>query len=309
MDQEEKKKALAIVQGLISQGFAVSGDMLFDLEFDEIPMLMEPILPKVGLVGFFGSSDTGKSAFLRQLSIAISSEANDFLGFKLNLQHGSCLYVTTEDDHYATSALIRKQSNQNRESLKNVRFLFDTQDLVDKLEDELDVEPVDLVIIDAYSDVFRGDMNQAASVRSFLNGFSELANRRECLIIFLHHSGKGRQNSAPGKDNILGSQGFESKMRLVAEFRTDLEDPNLRHLCIVKGNYMKVDDKRKSFALHLNDNMIFTNTGDRVPFEDLVPTELRGAIHDPVIVKKVMQLSKEGFSTRKIEEELSVHVY
>lgn len=304
MTIEEKENNSARVLELLSEGYSIPGDMLFDLEIDEIPMLLAPLLPKIGLAGFFGTSDTGKSAFLRQLAMAVSSGDKDFLGFKLNLTHKKALYVTTEDDYLATTALIRKQSNYNREAVKNIRFLFDSNELADKLEEELGEEPVDLAVIDAYSDVFRGDMNQAASVRGFLTKFSEMANRHECLMIFLHHSGKGRQNSVPGKDNILGSQGFESKMRLVAELRADSNDGNLRHLCIVKGNYIKVDEKHKSFALRLNENMTFDNTGDRIPFDDLVPTDLRGAIHNPDIVNQVMRLSKSGLSTRQIEEEL-----
>ena len=43
----------------------ITGEMLLNKNIKEIPSLLEPLLPKSGLVCLAGSSDTGKSAFLR----------------------------------------------------------------------------------------------------------------------------------------------------------------------------------------------------------------------------------------------------
>ncbi|WP_439582419.1 AAA family ATPase [Dyadobacter bucti] len=304
---EAKAEATKLqVQKLLSTGQAIPGDLLYDLEIENLPMLAAPIFPKVGLVGFVGSSDTGKSAFLRQFAIAISKGSTHFLGAALTPTHGRAIYVTTEDDHIATSHLLRKQSGGDRDSLKNIRFIFDSEDLTEYLDIELEESPADCVIIDAYSDVLRGDMNQANNVRAFLNRYAELAVKHECLFIFLHHTGKGKQNYAPSKDNVLGSQGFEAKMRLVIEFRTDPKDKELRHLCIVKGNYTKADDKAKSYILRFDNNLTFHFTGKRADFEDLNATaEERGLINNSEVIKVVMQYQEEGMTMRKISEELS----
>jgi len=52
--------------------YVYTGEQLLDLDIQEVPMLLEPLLPQEGVAAFAGSSDTGKSAFLRQLACAIS---------------------------------------------------------------------------------------------------------------------------------------------------------------------------------------------------------------------------------------------
>ncbi len=60
-------------------------------------------------------------------------------------------------------------------------------------------------------------------------------------------------------------------MRLVIELRADLLDPSLRHLCIVKGNYLPASYKKESYVLQFDEgNFVFSNTGERMPFEMLV---------------------------------------
>jgi RecA-family ATPase len=112
----------------------------------------------VGLLALAGSSDTGKSSILRQFAIAVSLADAEFLGWKLNLKHNSAIYVSTEDDELAVNYLLNKQTRSrglppNR--YKNLRFLFDTTRLLEKLDKELSRQKTDCVIIDAFTDVLR----------------------------------------------------------------------------------------------------------------------------------------------------------
>ena len=58
-------------------------------------------------------------------------------------------------------------------------------------------------------------------------------------------------------------------MRLVMELKSDMADDNLKHLCIVKGNYLPATEKNESYNLRFTDNMTFINTGGRTPIESL----------------------------------------
>jgi len=87
----------------------------------------------------------------------------------------------------------------------------------------------------------------------------------------LHHTGKRTENLEPSKNNAIGSQGFEAKMRLVLELRLDRAEPDLRHLCIVKGNYLPQFEKTASYVVSMDDNFVFSDTGNRVQFDELVP--------------------------------------
>jgi hypothetical protein len=233
-----------------------------------IPCLIEPIIPKIGIFTLVGSSDTGKSMLLRQLALSIAN-GTDFLGFKVNSNTGKVIFVATEDDHVSTSYLLRKQSN-SIEGLENILFNFETENIPEFLENELSKNQTDLVIIDAWSDVFGQNLNDSALIRQTLNIYKSISHKYNCAIGFLHHVGKRTQKLAPSKDNILSGQGFEAKMRLVLDLRVDNENPDYRHLSIVKGNYLGSEFKTSSYKLLFDkDTFLFSNTGERVMFEEL----------------------------------------
>jgi len=250
----------------------ITGDMLIDDEIEEIPTLIYPILQQQGLVALVGSSDVGKSTFLRQLAISIATGRTDFMGFEIKAKHHSVVYVSSEDDEISIRFLLTKQKkslNIPKEVFRPLRYVFETDEIIQKVSTSLEKQPADMVIVDAFADLYGGNMNQSNDVRCFLEDYSNLAKKHECLIVFLHHTGKRTEELIPSKNNILGSQGFEAKMRTVIEIRKDFSNPSLRHLCIVKGNYLPSEYKNQSFVLKFDDNMLFHNQNQRVPFEQL----------------------------------------
>jgi RecA-family ATPase len=162
--------------------------------------------------------------------------------------------------------------------------------------------PADMVIIDTFSDVYDGDMNQANKVRSYIQKFKEIANRHKTLIVFNHHCGKKNDFRPPHKDNLLGSQGFESCMRTVIELRKDFGDTTKRHMCIVKGNYIPESFKNSSYKLEFSFDQGFMYTGERVTFEKLI--KVTSGEKDG-LQERVLLLKKEGLSYSKIAEKLT----
>lgn len=271
----------------------VTGEMLLMKQIHEIPTLVEPLLPKVGLACLAGSSDTGKSALLRQLVMSVTARLPTFLGMKLNVLYGCSYYISTEDDETATAYLLSRQNSELDIApleLRDLRFIFESENIVAELDKRLAVHPADLVVIDCFSDLYTGNMNESNQVRLFLNQYSQLANKYQCLIIFLHHCGKRTENFMPSKHNLLGSQAFEAKMRLVLELRSDVADKTAKHLCCVKGNYLSADYKTESIKLRFSKYLTFRETGERVPFESLVP--ISGDVDDKYNL--TMQLKSEG---------------
>ncbi|MFC2121111.1 AAA family ATPase [Bacteroidota bacterium] len=283
--------------------YIIGADELLNNEIEDIPYLWKPFFPKVGLVGLVGGSDTGKSSFLREFAMALTSKEEKYIGYKLEPEHNSVLYVSTEDDSYAISSLIKKQKIKGKESsdYKNLNFIFDTTDLKSNIEEELSRMPYDCFIIDAFADIYNRDLNRVNEVRSFLQGFSNIANKYKLLVIVLHHTGKGKEYSKPSKNSILGSQGFEAKMRMVADLRVDPNDPDLRHFSIIKGNYMNGEYKKESHVLEFI-NLKFTNTGKRVPIDEIFQSEDRpDRSEEKAFVK---ELRGKGKSLRDIEKEM-----
>lgn len=55
---------------------------------------------------------------------------------------------------------------------------------MEELDKRLSAKPADLVIVDCFSDLYMGSMNESNQVRLFLNQYSQLASKHKCLIIF-----------------------------------------------------------------------------------------------------------------------------
>ncbi|MDD7913185.1 AAA family ATPase [Polaribacter ponticola] len=275
---------------------------LLNLNIESVPKLVEPFFQKSGLASLVGTSDTGKSTFLRQLALSIVLQKEDFIGFKLKPKHNKVIYVSTEDGAFSVSHSIRKQiksitdKNDDLDLIKNLTFLFDTDNLYERLEDMITESPVDLIIIDAFTDVFSNELNSNTQVRNFLNTYDSLAKKNDCLVVFLHHTGKRTQNNKPSKDSIIGSQAFEAKMKVVLEIRSNSKSHNLKDLWVLKSNFLENDQKNQSHILNFSNDLTFSNTGQKGS------KSIKAKSNNKEILNKVIELHSAGNSFRKIEE-------
>lgn len=287
--------------GILQQAEAeTTGEQLLLSEIKEIPTLVYPFLQQTGLACLAGSSDTGKSSILRQLAVAIVTGENNFLGFQINAKHRSVIYVSTEDLERETAYLLSRQTQRYKpELLKGLRFVFDIENLYSKLDKRLTNKPADLVIIDCFADAYGSDLKDTQRIRNYLHPFQELAQKHQCLFLFLHHTGKRTENFEPSKNNLLSGQGFEAKMRLVIELRADTLNPLHRHLCIVKGNYLPASYKKESYVLQFDEqNFVFSNTGERMPFELLV--KQADTDNSKAKYEQAKELKEQGYSYEQI---------
>jgi RecA-family ATPase len=126
--------------------------------------------------------------------------------------------------------------------------------------------------------------------------YNNIANEFGVTVIFLHHTKKASAGMAPNKNSILGSQGFEAKMRSVLMLTKDDSDESLRHLCVIKNNYIPESSKSMSYVLRFNEYLSFENTGDQVPLNELASEEW---------IPMAKQMKDDGKSYRQISGELS----
>lgn len=305
--REYQEKASKIIEDAMYDIPNANGKELLNDDIEEIPKLIYPIFHRVGVAGLIGSSDTGKSAMLRDMAVSVVT-GRDFLGWKVDAIHKRAYYVSTEDDKMAISHLLKKQNNDynlSPQELENLVYIFETDNLVDRLEKELRNKPADLVIIDAFADVFTGQLYETNRVRAFLNDFSQLAQRHGCLIVFLHHTNKRSDEIAPSKHNALGSQGFEAKMRLMIELKSDIQTNNLKHFCIVKGNYLSHKFKTHSYLIKFTENMTFSNTEQRIHYDLLYQNKERVEVIESEY-KEIMKMKQQGLTHEEIGKELGV---
>ena len=237
-----------------------SGNDLMNLPEDTTPNLWEPFMCKQGLVALTGSSDVGKSSFLRDLAIAIALKETSFLDHPLNVQHGKVIYYTTEENQSSISSALKKQKDRiGKQDLSGLKYIFSMEDPWKVILGELKASPTDVVMIDCFADIFEGRLNDNGDVRAFLQDINTVCIETGCLFILLHHNGKRTELNAPDKNNIIGSQGFEAKSRLCMDLRKEAD--GTRTLWFTKGNNIPDSMKKEGLKLKFDENQHFTLIG------------------------------------------------
>ena len=279
--------------------FLIGADVIKNKNYKEVEYLVDKLIPRGTLCALVGESDTGKSSLLRQLAVSMVYGDEDFLGFKMKSSCNNVLYVSTEDGEMATSVWLNKYFGQEKSEddiLSRLNFIFSTDGIISNLRDSVKKNCIDLIIVDSYADLFTGSMNNSNEVRGFLNQYDNLVNEFGTTVIFLHHTKKSSAGSRPNKNNILGSQGFEAKMRSVMMLTKDNDNKSHRHLCVVKNNYMPETNKSESFVLKFNERLAFDNTGERVDLDELI---------DEDYLKEAKELKDGGETIRAITNKLN----
>ena len=236
--------------------------------------LMPPILPQNGCAVLAGKPDTGKSQFARQLCIEIASESNKFLDFDLTPNRKKALYVATEDDIDSVKFLTDRQYKGLYKPFNdNLRFIFadvlTQEEIFNTLKKELAQEPVDLVVVDSFGDIFKNsDSNNNMAMRNTVKDYDRLAKKYDCLILFVHHINKGGYRQSPGQEHIQGGSGLVQKVRLALQLSEG--DGDIRYLSVVKGNYCPKQYKSNSLELLFSEQtFLFKNTGNILPTSEI----------------------------------------
>ena len=202
----------------------VSGYELINMGIEDVPMFWGRYFAKTGIAAFTGSSDCGKSTFLRQLALATVLEKTEFLGIPLEVEYPAAYYVATEDEMPSISSWLNKILNTNSGedidyNLKNLKFMCSSEDVIEKLDIALTELPASLVVIDAWADTYSGSVNNLVEVRANLNSYRELAIKHNCLVVMLHHTVKNSEKVAPDKAKLNGSGAIEHKVSSLIELR------------------------------------------------------------------------------------------
>jgi len=285
---------------------------LVSLDYASYPYLLEKFIPK-GCISFLaGSSDAGKSLFYLNLAINIITDQKEYIGQEINPTYGKVLLISTEDGPIALSNRIKKQLNGNKlltKQKERMLVITSSDGLVERVKKILDHCSVDLIILDAFGDVFEGDINTSNHVRLFLKKFDKLVKKHNTTMLIVHHIAKGKENQAANKGQLLGSAGIEGLAREVLILSKDPSKPMKRTLKVVKANYASEEDKRISYEL-LFDSKTLTYKSMGTALKELdneVERKNPGRKVDWEKVEKVFELKKEGHSGAKIAELMDMH--
>jgi KaiC/GvpD/RAD55 family RecA-like ATPase len=243
---------------------------LLTSDLDEIPYLLEPLIPRAELTALIGPGDVGKSILLRDLAISIVNQEDDYLGYRLHLRAGKVLYVSLEDNKYRLANQI-KRTRINLESSLNLKFitmLIEEGDCFDELETAVHGNDYDLVVVDPVSNMIFDEWKDQGALRQALMKFNLLAIEHECAVILMHHITKEASRNAPHANNAVGSQAFVNMARTVMELRRRPSNKEERGLFFIKGNGLDDDFKRAGLLLRMNDNFSYSRLEGEVALSE-----------------------------------------
>lgn len=284
--------------------YLVTGEELLLHPIKQLPCLWEPYFPQQGVISLTGASDVGKTSFLRQFAISTVLKESNFLGNPLNVRYGRVLYLVTEDSKLMAQVSLQKSvdtATVKPSQLQGLGYMINPDNPFSAIEEQLKVAKTDVVIIDSFGDVVNGNLNDNNVVRTFLNKYQKLSEKYDTLFVFLHHTGKRTENGNPSKNNVIGSQGFEAKMRLVMELRKP-DNSNRRDLYFTKGNCLSEKLKSQPLQLMFDSNQKFHLIGNTVAIPSMVrvfPEDVKQKI-----IADAKKLRQQNMSFDKILIEL-----
>ena len=278
---------------------------ILSLDADSIPFLLQTLIPEQAITILAGQSDVGKGMLYLQLALSIIQGKEELHGLKLNSKYKKVLLVSTEDGVIQISNRVKKQLGgyQETEELNDRMIIYTTSNYtVKNVEEELKKDKYDLVILDALGDLLDGDSNNLGDSRRFLNQFTELIHKYSCTFLIVHHIGKGKEKQGASKHQLLGSVGIEGKARSVLMLEQPHLHSSIRHLSIVKGNYVSEEDKKNIIFLEFDTHTLtFRKTKMMHEVGKDIPKQTKqGRKRDHELVALARELHDKGYSYEKI---------
>ena len=88
------------------------------------------------------------------------------------------MVVSTEDFADLMTITLKtfnKEKKLHTSKYENIHFIFVIENLLEKLESFIKDNPIDLLVMDAFLDIFDGVMNDGGQVRRFITKYDQLA--------------------------------------------------------------------------------------------------------------------------------------
>jgi RecA-family ATPase len=274
---------------------------LYEQKEDQTKFIIPELLPAHSVAMFIGEDGIGKTQLCTQLALHICFKYPSFLGLPLNAVHHSALICATEDSRKKWIQAAAKQHNKLEPNVKptsiNLQFMeaseFDElQELKDSLEGELKRQPYDLIVVDAFSDLFTmidGEINSNKDARTLLKYLGGVCSTYSTTIIVIHHAAKTkivakRHNSKifVEKNDSQGAGAITQRPRTVLALSNDpksISENGLtytNYLHAVKANEMGKHYVKHAIRLQFDGgNLLHKNTGlvDIDMYEDAAPAE------------------------------------
>lgn len=249
-----------------------ASELLSTFDGKETDFLWDNLIPRVGTGLLVGQPDLGKSQLAKELAIMIAKGSSEHLGMKLKPIHNHVLYVFTEDQEEGVSSSLHKQLIKHSDldqSKLSLAFLRDESiaELIQKVDAFCTLTPVDLVVIDAFGDIFSGsDSNNNIQMRRDIKAFDDIVRKHKISVLFVHHINKSGYGKNPSQELIQGGSGLTQKVRFALFLSRN--DDGQKFLNVAKGNYSSSFYKDNRLPVDFDEETLtFEVNGDWEPLE------------------------------------------
>jgi archaellum biogenesis ATPase FlaH len=300
---------------------------LWNKRNDEAKLLIPDLMPAAGILMLLGEDGIGKTQLVRQLSLNIAFGIPEFLGQPLNITHGRVMFISTEDSSQDYIKAGKKQvyglgQNENVKPELPIDFVeatnFDSyDDLLSEVDRLLELKHYDLIVVDAFSDLFtlvNGEINSNTHARQLLNPIQARANKHQTLFIILHHASKSAMKNKRERGQILvekndcqGASAITQKPRTVLALSNDPKE-GINYLHCVKANGLPKKFKETALKMSFNEETLLHELLDYSPvFETespkdkagLMPSEIAKEMHDGIIKEVFKKEPYQGYARLK----------
>ena len=249
-----------------------ASELLSTFDGKETDFLWNNLIPLIGTGLLVGQPDLGKSQLAKELAITIVKGTSEYLGMTLKPIHNHVLYVFTEGQEEGVSSSLHKQLIKHSDldqSKLSLAFLRDESiaELIQKLDAFCSLTPVDLVVIDAFGDIFSGsDTNNNIQMRRDIKAFDDVVRKHKISVLFVHHINKSGYGKNPSQELIQGGSGLTQKVRFALFLSRN--DDGQKFLNVAKGNYSSSFYKDNRLPVDLDEETLtFEVNGDWEPLE------------------------------------------
>jgi len=263
--------------------------------------LVDQLIPGNGITCVAGRPKVGKSFIVLELAASIASGRPLFGQFEVDRKN--VLIISKEDGQAQLKERIQKLSidrSLNIAISTDQGIFFDDDSMLPRILNLVHQCDAQVVIIDSFIRVNRGDENTSKGITLIHRVFKQL-NDEGVSIIFIHHHGKeDAQHARNGGDSLRGSSDIyamiDTLLTLKKENETTLlfsNDAN-RHGKQVRPFYISFpdfsDDNRRFKFLGYTDGP--TNQNLQLPIEKAMDKTLallgeEGSLHQADIIRRI----------------------
>lgn len=226
-----------------------------DVKITETEYLFFPWFIRGKLNSIQGDTSTGKSTFLYAIGAYIST-GRDLFGIPCE-DAGNVMFITLEDSESdILTAFIDAGGDPARlcriPKELSARIELGNSDVLQFIEYVIVNKHLKFLTLDPIQNFLSGDMNKASETRPQLARLMSIAERTNCCIAFIQHTGKDQSRSALYKG--IGSVDILAATRSAVQIVSDPDNPDCKIAFTIKNNTASRQDVEQAIRYVIRDH-------------------------------------------------------